>query len=74
MARPLFDKRLQVRMGQANVWRWVEDVLPLLTDDDPPGVDSFKTHARPLEDAPARSPYIYGHSAHMRHMRVRCGA
>ncbi|MFD9483036.1 alcohol dehydrogenase catalytic domain-containing protein [Streptomyces sp. NPDC059991] len=48
----MFDKQLQVRMGQANVWRWVEDILPLLTDDDPLGVDSFKTHAMPLEEAP----------------------
>ncbi len=48
----MFDKQIQVRMGQANVWRWVEDILPLLTDDDPLGVDTFKTHAMPLEDAP----------------------
>ncbi|WP_328504020.1 alcohol dehydrogenase catalytic domain-containing protein [Streptomyces sp. NBC_00457] len=47
----MFDKQIQVRMGQANVWRWVEDILPLLTDDDPLGVDTFKTHAMPLEDA-----------------------
>ena len=31
----LFDKQIQVRMGQANVKRWVDDILPLLTDDDP---------------------------------------
>ncbi|MET7907292.1 alcohol dehydrogenase catalytic domain-containing protein [Streptomyces avermitilis] len=48
----MFDKQIQVRMGQANVWRWVDDIRPLLTDDDPLGVDSFKTHAMPLEDAP----------------------
>jgi threonine dehydrogenase-like Zn-dependent dehydrogenase len=48
----MFDKQIQLRMGQANVWRWVEDILPLLTDEDPLGVDSFKTHAMPLEDAP----------------------
>lgn len=47
----MFDKQIQVRMGQANVWRWVEDILPLLTDDDPLGVDTFKTHEMPLEDA-----------------------
>ncbi|MEU3983819.1 alcohol dehydrogenase catalytic domain-containing protein [Streptomyces sp. NPDC026672] len=48
----MFDKQIQLRMGQANVWRWVDDILPLLTDEDPLGVDTFKTHAVPLEDAP----------------------
>jgi threonine dehydrogenase-like Zn-dependent dehydrogenase len=49
----LFDKQIQVRMGQANVKRWVDDLLPLLTDDDPLGVDTFATHRLPLEQAPA---------------------
>lgn len=31
----LFDKQIQLRMGQANVKRWVPDILPLLTDADP---------------------------------------
>jgi threonine dehydrogenase-like Zn-dependent dehydrogenase len=48
----LFDKQLTLRMGQANVRRWVDDIVPLLTDDDPLGVDSFATHRLPLEDAP----------------------
>ncbi|PKV82876.1 alcohol dehydrogenase catalytic domain-containing protein [Streptomyces sp. TLI_146] len=48
----MFDKQIQLRMGQANVWRWVKDILPLLTDEDPLGVDSFKTHAMSLEQAP----------------------
>ena len=48
----LFDKQVQLRMGQANVKRWVPDILPLLTDEDPLGVDSFATHHLPLEDAP----------------------
>uniref|UniRef100_UPI0032194E39 alcohol dehydrogenase catalytic domain-containing protein n=1 Tax=Mycolicibacterium poriferae TaxID=39694 RepID=UPI0032194E39 len=39
----LFDKQVQMRMGQANVWRWVPDLLPLLGDDDPLGVDHFAT-------------------------------
>jgi threonine dehydrogenase-like Zn-dependent dehydrogenase len=39
-------------MGQANVRRWVDDILPLLTDDDPLGVDSFATHRLPLDAAP----------------------
>jgi threonine dehydrogenase-like Zn-dependent dehydrogenase len=48
----LFDKQIQLRMGQANVKRWVDDIMPLLTDDDPLGVDSFASHVLPLEDAP----------------------
>jgi threonine dehydrogenase-like Zn-dependent dehydrogenase len=50
----LFDKQLTLRMGQANVRRWVDDILPLLSgDDDPLGVDTFATHHVPLEEAPA---------------------
>jgi threonine dehydrogenase-like Zn-dependent dehydrogenase len=57
MADPLpmltiFDKQIQIRMGQANVRRWVDDILPLLTDDDPLGVEDFATHRLPLSDAP----------------------
>ena len=48
----IFDKQLQLRMGQANVRRWVGDIMPLLTDDDPLGVDGFATHRMPLDDAP----------------------
>ena len=48
----MFDKQVQLRMGQANVKRWVPDILPLLTDDDPLGVDSFATHHLSLEEAP----------------------
>jgi threonine dehydrogenase-like Zn-dependent dehydrogenase len=49
----LFDKQLQVRMGQANVKRWVDDIMPLLTGDgDPLGVDTFATHRLPLDQAP----------------------
>jgi threonine dehydrogenase-like Zn-dependent dehydrogenase len=48
----LFDKQVTLRMGQANVRRWVDDILPLLTDDDPLGVDTFATHHLPLEEAP----------------------
>jgi threonine dehydrogenase-like Zn-dependent dehydrogenase len=48
----MFDKQVQLRMGQANVKRWVPDILPLLTDDDPLGVDTFHTHAVPLDEAP----------------------
>ena len=48
----LFDKQIQLRMGQANVKKWVDDIMPLLTDDDPLGVDSFATHTLPLDEAP----------------------
>ncbi|GAA2526130.1 glutathione-dependent formaldehyde dehydrogenase [Winogradskya humida] len=49
----LFDKGVTLRMGQAHVKRWVDDVLPLLTgDDDPLGVDDLVTHRVPLEGAP----------------------
>ncbi|GAA2704692.1 zinc-dependent alcohol dehydrogenase [Actinoplanes palleronii] len=49
----LFDKGLTLRMGQAHVKRWVDDIMPLLTGDaDPLGVDDLVTHRIPLEDAP----------------------
>jgi threonine dehydrogenase-like Zn-dependent dehydrogenase len=49
----MFDKQLTLRMGQANVRRWIDDLLPLVSgDDDPLGVDSFATHRLPLADAP----------------------
>jgi threonine dehydrogenase-like Zn-dependent dehydrogenase len=48
----LFDKQIQLRMGQANVKRWVDDIMPLLMNGDPLGVDDFATHRVPLEKAP----------------------
>ena len=49
----LFDKQVQIRMGQANVHRWSDDILELLQqDEDVLGVESFATHHLPLEDAP----------------------
>ena len=48
----LFDKQIQLRMGQANVWRWVPEILPLLADDDPLGTETFATHRLPLDAAP----------------------
>ena len=57
MADPLpmltiFDKQIQLRMGQANVKRWVDDIMPLLTDGDPLGVEGFASHRVPLDQAP----------------------
>jgi S-(hydroxymethyl)glutathione dehydrogenase/alcohol dehydrogenase len=49
----MFDKQLQFRMGQANVKRWVDDIMPLLVDDaDPLGTEQFATHQVPLSEAP----------------------
>jgi threonine dehydrogenase-like Zn-dependent dehydrogenase len=48
----LFDKQVQLRMGQANVKSWADDILPLLTNGDPLGVEDFATHRVPLDEAP----------------------
>ncbi|MGI5429926.1 zinc-dependent alcohol dehydrogenase [Streptomyces sp. CA-179760] len=48
----LFDKQVQIRMGQANVRRWSDDIIPYLTDEDPLGVEDFATHRVPLTEAP----------------------
>lgn len=47
----IFDKQLTIRMGQANVRRWTDDLLPLLVDKDPLGVDDFATHHLALDEA-----------------------
>ncbi len=50
----MFDKQVTLAMGQCNVRRWVDDLLPLLDDpSDPLGVLDLTTHTAPLEDAPA---------------------
>jgi threonine dehydrogenase-like Zn-dependent dehydrogenase len=49
----LFDKQIQLRMGQANVKRWIDDIMPLVQEDsDPLGVEDLATHKLPLEQAP----------------------
>ena len=48
----MFDKQIQLRMGQANVLRWVDDIMPLLADEDPLGVDTFATHHLPWPSRP----------------------
>jgi threonine dehydrogenase-like Zn-dependent dehydrogenase len=49
----LFDKQIQLRMGQANVKHWTDDLMPLLTDAaDPLGVEDLATHRLPLDQAP----------------------
>jgi len=58
MADPLpmmtmFDKQLTIRMGQCNVKRWIDDLVPLVEDPaDPLGIGDLVTHRAPLEDAP----------------------
>ena len=48
----LFDKGVQIRMGQAHVRRWTDEILPLLEgDEDPLGVDDLTTHQVPLDEA-----------------------
>jgi threonine dehydrogenase-like Zn-dependent dehydrogenase len=49
----LFDKQIQLRMGQANVKRWIDDIMPLVQDEsDPLGVEDLATHKLPLDQAP----------------------
>jgi threonine dehydrogenase-like Zn-dependent dehydrogenase len=49
----LFDKGIQVRMGQAHVKRWIPDLLPLVSgEDDPLGTEDLATHVLPLAEAP----------------------
>ncbi len=48
----LFDKQIQLRMGQANVRRWIDQILPLLDDGDPLGVEDLASHKLPLDQAP----------------------
>ncbi|WP_382305386.1 zinc-dependent alcohol dehydrogenase [Herbiconiux sp. UC225_62] len=49
----MFDKGITIRMGQCNVHRWIETLLPLVEDAaDPLGIDDLVTHHVPLEQAP----------------------
>jgi threonine dehydrogenase-like Zn-dependent dehydrogenase len=49
----MFDRGIQLRMGQAHVRRWIDDILPLVTDPrDPLGTLDLTTHQLPLDDAP----------------------
>ncbi|MEV5766682.1 zinc-dependent alcohol dehydrogenase [Micromonospora sp. NPDC052213] len=52
----MFDRGIQVRMGQCHVRRWTDEIIPLLSgDDDPLGVEDLRTHRVPL----ARAPQAY---------------
>ncbi|HEV7956335.1 MAG: glutathione-dependent formaldehyde dehydrogenase [Microbacteriaceae bacterium] len=49
----MFDKQMALRMGQCNVQRWVDELLPLVEDpSDPLGVEDLVTHRVSLERAP----------------------
>ena len=49
----LFDKQVNIRMGQANVKRWIDDLMPLVSDEsDPLGVERLATHKLSLDDGP----------------------
>ena len=48
----LFDRQITIRMGQANVRRWTDELVPLLGDDDPLGIQDLATHTLPLDRAP----------------------
>jgi threonine dehydrogenase-like Zn-dependent dehydrogenase len=49
----MFDRGIQLRMGQCHVRRWVDEIMPLLADGgDPLGVDDLRTHRLPLDEAP----------------------
>ncbi|MGC5014458.1 zinc-dependent alcohol dehydrogenase [Streptosporangium sp. DT93] len=49
----MFDKGITIRMGQAHVKRWIDDLMPLVSDEsDPLGVMDLATHRLPLEQAP----------------------
>ena len=48
----LFDRQVTIRMGQANVRRWADAIMPLLEDGDPLGTGDLATHVMPLREAP----------------------
>jgi threonine dehydrogenase-like Zn-dependent dehydrogenase len=50
----IFDKGIQIRGGQAHVKRWIDAIMPLISEDeDPLGTEDFATHRLPLAEAPA---------------------
>ena len=50
----IFDKGLQLRMGQCHVKRWTDELLDIVSSgDDALGVESLATHRVNLDEAPA---------------------
>ena len=49
----MFDKGVQIRMGQCHVRRWIAEITPYLEDDtDPLGTADMASHYLPLDQAP----------------------
>ncbi|HET8718987.1 MAG TPA: zinc-dependent alcohol dehydrogenase [Nocardioidaceae bacterium] len=49
----MFDRGVQMRMGQCHVKRWIDEIMPHVADDaDPLGVQDLATHVLPLDQAP----------------------
>jgi threonine dehydrogenase-like Zn-dependent dehydrogenase len=49
----MFDKGIQLRMGQCHVKHWIDQIMPYLEDPaDPLGTEDMASHYLPLEDAP----------------------
>lgn len=48
----MFDRGIQLRMGQAHVKRWIDDIMPVVMDEaDPLGTAHLATHYLPLDQA-----------------------
>jgi threonine dehydrogenase-like Zn-dependent dehydrogenase len=49
----LFDKGVQLRMGQAHVKRWIDEIMPLVSDEaDPLGTEDLASHKIGIADVP----------------------
>ncbi len=49
----MFDRGVQLRMGQCHVKAWIDEIMPLVLDEtDPLGTSDLATHLLPLEQAP----------------------
>jgi threonine dehydrogenase-like Zn-dependent dehydrogenase len=49
----LFDKGITIRMGQANVRRWTDELMDIVCDEDVFDLENFATHRLPLSEGPA---------------------
>jgi len=48
----MFDRGLQMRMGQCHVRRWTEEIMDsVISEEDPLGLEGLTTHPLPLGDA-----------------------
>ncbi|MGN6256448.1 MAG: zinc-dependent alcohol dehydrogenase [Solirubrobacterales bacterium] len=49
----LFDKGVQLRMGQAHVKKWIDEIMPLVTDEaDPLGTEDLASHKIGIDEVP----------------------